>query len=114
MDPEQLGLQLGIAGALIFAGVKVALVLIANWREAEKERTAAVAAGFTMLVGKVDEHTKADLAAQAEVREDLAHLTSRIDTAFELTPIRPKVARGTTSPGPSGYYGPRKPSGEDR
>jgi hypothetical protein len=62
------------------------------------------------LIAKLDEHTKADLAAQAEVRADLEAIQVRIDTAMDLTPIRSKQRAKTNPLGvPSGYYPPRKP-----
>lgn len=63
---------------------------------------------------KLEEHTTQDLAAMADVREDLAALGARIDTALDLTPIRgvKKYERPQSQPG-AGYYGPRKPPRED-
>ena len=46
MNIEQLGLQLGIAGLVLLIGYKLAVLLIRNWREAEKERTQVLADNF--------------------------------------------------------------------
>jgi hypothetical protein len=64
------------------------------------------------LTSKLDEHTKADLAAMAEVRADLEAIQIRIDTAMDLTPIR-GAKRVKTSPGVPGYYPPHRPPRQD-
>lgn len=102
MDDQQIiGLvgQGGIAGALIFVIYKVGMAMV----DAVKALRIEVA-----------EHTKADLAAQADVREDLAALGARMDVIADVTPIRgtPKV-RARTNPEGVGYYPPRKPGRED-
>lgn len=65
------------------------------------------------LRGEVTEHTKADLAAHAEVRADLEGLHVRIDTAMDLTPVRTKQRAKTNPHGVAGYYPPRKPRQEN-
>ena len=103
MDDQQIvGLvgQGGVAGALIFVIYKIGTALV----EAIKG-----------LRTSVDEHTKSDLAAQGEVREELVALQTRIDVIADITPIRgiPKQ-RAATQPGDrTGYYGPRKPPREE-
>ncbi len=64
------------------------------------------------LDATLTEHTRIDIAAHAEVREDLATLQSRMDVALDLTPVRgiPKQ-RARSEPG-TGYYPPRKPGRE--
>ncbi len=101
MEPQQLASLLGqggITAALIFVLFKVGMAIVAALKE---------------LRDDIKEHTKQDLAAMAEVREDLSALGARIDTALELTPIRgvKQYPRPASSPG--GYYGPRKPPRED-
>jgi hypothetical protein len=95
MDEQQLiGLvgQGGIAGALMLIIYKVGMALVTAVRE---------------LRAELAEHTKSDLAAQAEVRGDLAAIQVRIDTALDITPIRAPKPRAKTDP--HGYYPPRKP-----
>lgn len=67
------------------------------------------------LADAIDSHTKTDVAAMAEVREDLAALGARMDVIADVTPIRgmPKQ-RARTNPGEGGYYPPRKPDREER
>lgn len=56
MDLEQLGLQLGVAGLIIIAGYKLAIVFIERWGKVQDARTAeevrrtdAFTAGFKSL-----------------------------------------------------------------
>jgi hypothetical protein len=74
-------------------------------------------ASVDKMIEKLDEHTKADLAAMAEVRADLEAIQVRIDTALDLTPIRTKQQRAKTNPHgvpvQTGYYPPRKPPRDD-
>lgn len=103
MDDQQIiGLvgQGGIAGALIFVIYKVGLAMVDAVRQ---------------LRTSIDDHTKQDVAAQAEVREELVALQTRIDVIADITPIRAqKPPRARTNPeGTPGYYAPRKPSRED-
>lgn len=82
MDEQLAGLlgQGGIAAALIFVIYKVGTAMV----EAVKA-----------LRTEVADHTKADLAAQRELREDVATLNARIETAMNLTP---KPRRAKTNP----------------
>lgn len=103
MDEQQvIGLagQGGAFGALMLVIYKVGMGLVAVIKELRQE---------------IANHTKTDVAAMAEVREDLAALNARIDVIADVTPIRgvPKQSRASTEPGRGGYYSPRKPPRED-
>ena len=65
--------QGGVTAALIWVIYRVGLALVAK---------------IEKLATSIDEHTRRDLAAHAEVREDLAVLTTRVQTAIGLTPAR--------------------------
>lgn len=95
MNVEQVGLQLGVAGLLIYSGVKVALLLIANWREAEKERTKALADGFTGLIGKLDAHHTSDLQSHQAMATGIAEIKTTL-SEWGNTPARgiPRVPSG--------------------
>lgn len=88
MTPEQLLLQLGVAGALLFVVYKIALVVIDRWSKAEEARTKVLADGFVSLVNKVDNHHNADIASHREMGEALVEVNTKLDTAFGLTPVR--------------------------
>lgn len=108
MDPQlagQLG-QGGITAALIFIIIKGGLILIG----ALKEFRAELVAEIKSLREEIADHTKQDLAAMAEVRQDLASLSTAVHTALDITPIR--GVRAATEPGSRGFYGPRKPPRE--
>ncbi len=102
MTPEQLLLQLGISGAVLFVGYRIALVLLRNWRESEKERTQVLADGFTSLVNKVDAHHRADIESHREMGEQLIEIRTKLDEARwyrdELTPVGvpPPMPRSAT------------------
>jgi hypothetical protein len=89
---EQLFLQLGIAGALVFVGWKVSTLLIEKWSVGEAARTKAIAEGFAAITGKVDAHHTADLQAHAELGESVANirgLLTREDSPVKRkTPVR--------------------------
>lgn len=124
MTPEQLLLQLGISGAVLFVGYRIALVLLRNWREAEKERTKALADGFkglidsfTAIVAKVDAHHTLDIESHRELGEGLAEIRGKLDEARwyrdEFTPVGPPPApprhtatpaRGVRSPRPGTHH----------
>ena len=82
MDIQQIGLQLGIAGLLVLVGYRIAVLLIGNWRETEKERTAALAVGFMALVSKVDAHHTADLGSHQDIAEGIARVDGKLDQAL--------------------------------
>lgn len=108
MDPGQLVLQLGIAGALIYFGSVIASTLIKNWRAAESERitstraseaerTTAIAAGFSgiasavsALTSSVNTHAAADLQSHTRMTEQVAEMRGMISEALnwqERTPV---------------------------
>lgn len=108
MDPKQLLLQLGLAGALIYFGHQIAKLLIASWRaseserlkaqrESESERTTAIAVGFQgmasavgALVAKVDSHSTIDLQSHVAMATQISEIRGQITEALawqERTPI---------------------------
>lgn len=110
MDPAQLLLQLGIAGALIFFGTQVAQLLIKNWRSAESERiisqraseserTTAIAAGFSgmasavsALTSSVNTHAAADLQSHITMASEIAELRGQITEALAWQDRTPTVS----------------------
>lgn len=101
METQQLaGLigQGGIAAALIYVIFRVGGAMVDAVKGLRQE---------------IADHTKADLAAQAEVREDLAALNAKIDVLADVTPIRGVPKRAATEPGARGFYGPRRPARDE-
>lgn len=92
---ETLIIQLGIAGAVLLLGYKLALVLIEKWSEgdlarteahitSERERTLAIAAGFAQITT-----SHSQLAEQARAIEvGLERLDAKVATVLDLTPVR--------------------------
>jgi hypothetical protein len=76
LDIWKLLAQYGLAG--VFAGIIGWILYRVGLR---------MIAAIDKLVDKIDAHTKVDVEYHNEVREDLAALRSRIDTALELTPV---------------------------
>ena len=106
MDQQQLVTLLGQGGgwaALVWVIYKIGLKLIA---------------AVDRNTSELRDHTKSDLAAQGEVREELVALQTRIDIIADITPIRAqKPPRARTHPEGvpvrAGYYAPSKPPRED-
>jgi hypothetical protein len=109
MTPEQLLLQLGISGAVLFVGYQIALVLLRNWREAEKERTQALSHGLKALVdshatigAKVDGHHTMDIESHRELGEGLVAIQTKLDEARwyreEFTPVNQPIPTRTNTP----------------
>lgn len=76
MRDDQLINLLGQGGAftaLIYVIVKVGLGLVAAIKDLRNEISA---------------HTKTDVAAMAELRNDVAQLNARVDTVLDLTPVK--------------------------
>jgi hypothetical protein len=78
MNLENLATNISIAALIVLVGYRIALLLIKNWRDTERERTIALAEGFANLVGKVDAHHTADIQSHADLG---AHLAA-IETAL--------------------------------
>jgi len=118
---EQVGLQLGIAGLMLVAGYRIALVLITNWRASEKERTEAyaktesertlaMASGFAAIGDKIERHAQADLQSHADMTKHVARFEGRLDAILDVqerTPIgappRPPEEQRRNTP-PHGFY----------
>lgn len=102
--------QYGLAG--LFAGIigwilyKVGLRMI----EALDRVVIKLDALGDRVDAKFDEHTRAD----AEIRDEIIGLRSRIDTALELAPV--EGHRRSTPPRgvPAGYYPPNRPTTKGR
>lgn len=89
--------QGGISAALMFVLYKVGIAMVAAVKE---------------LRGEVAEHTKADLAHHAEVKEELVALRTQVDAAItwqERTPVEPirdtKSGPVRAAPTGAGVYG---------
>lgn len=111
LDPKQILVQLGIAGLLVVVFYRVAVLLIANWREAEKERTAAIAAGFSSVTASISVHHHADVAGHermadglGEVQQAVVRVEAKLDTLADLTPVRGITAPRRQTP-PEGVPG---------
>jgi len=106
LDWQQLILQLGIAGAMLFVVYRVAVLLIEKWAvaeagrtkamsESEAARTKSVTEGFKAItdaheriVDTMNNHQTNELTILNLHAQQLATLTARIDTALDLTPVR--------------------------
>ncbi len=76
MDEQQI---VGLVGQGTFAGALLLLLYKVGGK---------IVDALERLIAKLDEHTTKDLAAQAEVREDLAALSAKVDVIADVTPIR--------------------------
>ena len=113
LDPAQLVLQLGIAGAMLFIGWKIATLLIEKWSIAEAARTKEIAEGFARVTGRVEAHHTADIQSHGELARGIAEIRGRLDEARwhreEFTPIGPipqppMRSSGLRSPRPGTHH----------
>ncbi len=109
MTPEQLLLQLGISGAILFVVYRVELARMRNRREEEKERTKALADGFkglidsfASLVAKVDGHHTMDIESHRELGEAIVEVRTKLDEARwyrdEFTPVNQPIPTRSNTP----------------
>lgn len=102
MSPEQIVLQLGIAGLIVWVGYKIAMKWLDRWSESEREKNASIAEGFKSITTSVGNHSIADIASHdrlaeshAEMREAVVRVEAKLDTLADLTPVR-GIKRPTT------------------
>lgn len=88
MDWTQLILQLGISGLIVWAGYKIARLLIERWASNEAKRTEIIGESFSKLVGKVEAHHTSDLESHRAMGEAIVEVSTKLDVAFGLTPVR--------------------------
>lgn len=88
-------IQLGISGLVVFAGFKIAILLITRWSQAETERTKAFATAEQARTSEIAAGFRADTMAHQELAKYMNQQTSilgrlegKIDAAFDLTPVR--------------------------
>lgn len=117
MNWQNLIIQLGVSGLIVYGGIRIALLLIDRWSVAEAARTKAITEGFTGLGGKVDLHHTADIESHRELGEGIAEIRGKLDEARwyrdEFTPVGPPPApprrtatpaRGVRSPRPGTHH----------
>lgn len=95
ISPEQLMLQLGAIGAVLFVVYKLGMMGLDRWSEREKEKNAAIARGFESITTSVNNYSAADMASHerlfeshGEVREAVVRVEAKLDTFADLTPVR--------------------------
>ena len=88
LDFNTLAVNLGIAGtviALVLVVVyRIAILLIRNWRETEKERTAELGVGLTSIADRVQSHSVADLESHAELSDRVSRFEGKLDQVIRL------------------------------
>lgn len=104
MNLEQVGLQLGIAGLMLVAGYRIALVLINNWRATEKERTEALTVGLSSIGDKVERHAQADLKSHSELTDRVSRFEGKLDALLEANERTPVTPLPRVASEPHGFY----------
>ena len=86
LNPEQIVLQLGLAGLIVWVVYKLAMRALDRWHEAETAKTAAIADGFKAVTTSVNTHSAADIASHnrlaeshGEVREAIANMAGQLE-----------------------------------
>ena len=122
MNPEQLLLQLGLAGAILFVVYKLGMKWLDKWSEGEKQRNSALADGFREITTSVNTHSAQDTAAherlatafyahKEQAATNDARIEGKLDAALDLTPAPQSIPRRQTPAQgvPQGYYPPSRP-----
>jgi hypothetical protein len=88
-------IQLGISGLVVFAGYKIAILMINHWSQAEAERTKAGATAEQARTHEIAQGFRADVEAHQvlsgymnQQTQILSRLEGKFDAAFDLTPVR--------------------------
>lgn len=97
MNIEQLLIQLGTAGAVIWAVVKLGTKFIDNWRATEGERTRELSAGMQSISNRIEAHHTADIQSHREMSEQLTRIETRQGTDTPARGVR--IVRGDTNKG---------------
>lgn len=74
LNPEQLILQLGVAGALLFVVYKLTTLAIERWGKIEDAKTAAIAEGFKSITSSINTHHQADIRSHQEMATGIAEI----------------------------------------
>jgi len=92
---QQLIIQLGISGLIVFVGYRIAMRLIDRWTQTESERTKVWATAEDARTKTIQDGFKSDIDAHNEITKAitkqvsvLSRLEGKVDAAFDLTPVR--------------------------
>lgn len=119
MNPEQLLLQLGLAGAILFVVYKLGMKWLDKWAEGEKAKNATLADGFAAITTSVNTHSAADVASHEKLSASVAahreqtvafhnRIEGKLDAALDLTPRPQEIPRRALTP-PRGVYSQTRP-----
>lgn len=119
LSPEQLLLQLGVVGAVLWVVWKLGGKWLDRQHESEKERTVAIADGFKAITTSLNNHSAADIAshermvaAHNETQQAVVRVEAKLDTLAEFTPVSPVPTRRGSTPAkgvPAGGYSYARP-----
>lgn len=122
LDWNTIIVQLGISALIVFVAYKIGMKLIDHWAKNDAQRTVVIGAGFEAIVQRhentiqvINEHQSNELVVLNDIKTEVKILTTRIDTALDLTPIHgsrgvpieipvedPPPKRAQTEPGKPG------------
>lgn len=113
MDIEQVALQLGIAGLIIFVGYKIVQDFLVRWSEVERgrqaedvRRTDVLEKSLTSIRDKVDSHATSDLQSHTDLSTRIGRFEGKLDEVLnwqERTPVTPVHGYEKQIPAPSRY-----------
>lgn len=113
MNIEQVALQLGIAGLIIFVGYKIVQEFLERWSKVEEgrqkeegRRTDVLEKGFGSIVEKVERHATTDLQSHTDLSTRIARFEGKLDEVLnwqERTPVTPVHGYEKQIPAPSRY-----------
>jgi hypothetical protein len=92
---QQLIIQLGISGLIVFVGYKIAIKFIEAWSRAEAERTKMTAAAEADRTKAIEAGFRSDIDAHNAIvqvlqrhMQVLSRVEGKLDAAFDYTPVR--------------------------
>lgn len=107
MNTQQLFLQLGAIGAVLFVVYRLGVMLINKWAKSDEVKTTVLAEGMKSISQKLDAHATADAESHRDIVESISgfegHIKGLLDAADRFTPVQ---GVPTQPPRSVGTYGP--------
>ncbi len=85
MDPLQLFLQLGIAGAILWVVYKLGSKMLDQQGRTDGARTKVIADGFSAITTKLDTHAIADMTGHREIVDRVSRFEGKLDQNLDAT-----------------------------
>lgn len=101
MNVEQVALQLGIAGLIVWVGYKIVQEFLERWSRVEERkqaedsrRTSVFEKGIETLLERVERHATSDLQSHGELSTRIARFEGKLDEVLSSLNSRPTPIQG--------------------